>query len=172
MEPTLTTSSASNRSLLSLSLCLSAGLAGLSVAITGPILVDIAHTHQISVALAGQLMTLGSLAGMVSTPALFAALAVGHGATVGITDVGLNSLVVASDPTSRGSVAALRSVMDSLGGFVGPALDGAVIAGSGYPAAGWLIAVAALAAAGTITVGARSRETAVEPKVTADMGGV
>lgn len=95
--------------------------------------------------------------------ALFTALAVVHGATVGITDVGLNSLLVASDPTSRGSVAALRSVMDSLGGFVGPALGGAVIAGSGYPAAGWLFAVIALAAAGTIAAGSRHPEVAAEP---------
>ncbi len=34
-------------------LCFSAGLAGLSVAVTGPLLVDIAGTYRISVALAG-----------------------------------------------------------------------------------------------------------------------
>ena len=94
--------------------------------------------------------------------ALFTVLAVVHGATVGITDVGLNSLVVASDPGSRGSLAALRSVMDSLGGFVGPAMAGAVIAGSGYPAAGWLLAAIALGAAATIAAAARYRHVAAE----------
>ncbi len=93
---------------------------------------------------------------------LFTVLAVVHGATIGITDVGLNSLVVASDPGSRGSLAALRSVMDSLGGFVGPAMAGAVIAGSGYPAAGWLLAVIALGAAGTMAAAARHRHVAAE----------
>ncbi len=94
--------------------------------------------------------------------AVFIVPAVVHGATVGITDVGLNSLVVASDPASRGSLAALRGVMDSLGGFVGPAMAGAVIAGSGYPAAGWLMGAIALGAAGTMVAAARHRHVAVE----------
>ena len=46
-------------------LCLSAGLAGLSVGIIRPILVDIAQTFAISVALAGQPMTGAALAGLV-----------------------------------------------------------------------------------------------------------
>ncbi len=90
---------------------------------------------------------------------VFTALAVVHGATVGITDVGLNSLVVSSDPASRGSVSALRSVMDSLGGFVGPASAGAVITWSGYPAAGWLLALIALGAAATMAAASRHRDT-------------
>jgi predicted MFS family arabinose efflux permease len=51
-------------------LCLSAGLAGLSVGIIRPILVDIADTYAISVALAGQLMTGAALAGLVGNLAL------------------------------------------------------------------------------------------------------
>ena len=46
-------------------LCLSAGLAGLSVGIIRPILVDIARAFAISVALAGQLMTAAAVAGLV-----------------------------------------------------------------------------------------------------------
>lgn len=79
--------------------------------------------------------------------ALFTALAVVQGATTGVMDVALNSLVVSVESSGRGSVTALRSVMDSLGGVVGPAMGGAVIAGSGYPATGWLFAALAVAAA-------------------------
>ena len=48
-----------------LGLCFAAGLAGLSVSIIRPILVDIAHTYSISVALSGQLVTIAAVAGML-----------------------------------------------------------------------------------------------------------
>ena len=46
-------------------LCYAAGIAGLSVTITRPILVRIAETYQITVALAGQLMTAAAVLGLV-----------------------------------------------------------------------------------------------------------
>ena len=46
------------------------GLAGMSVSITGPILVDMAHTYRVSEAAVGQLMTLASVAGVASTLAV------------------------------------------------------------------------------------------------------
>jgi len=51
-------------------LCFAGGLAGLSVSITGPILVDIARSYHVSEALAGQLMTVASLAGVIGTLAV------------------------------------------------------------------------------------------------------
>jgi len=45
-------------------LCLGAGLAGLSISVSGPILVDIARSYGISVAWANQLTTVASFAGM------------------------------------------------------------------------------------------------------------
>ena len=85
----------------------------------------------------------------------FALMALGHGATVGVMDVALNSLIVSVNAGGRGSITALRSVMDSLGGVVGPAMGGAIIAAGGYPAAGWLFAALALTAAVTTYLGAR-----------------
>ena len=90
----------------------------------------------------------------------FGAMALFHGATVGVMDVALNSLIVSVDASGRGSVTALRSVMDSMGGVVGPAMGGALIAASGYPAAGWLFAALALGAAATTVVSARERSAA------------
>ncbi|MHB0875728.1 MAG: MFS transporter, partial [Anaerolineae bacterium] len=60
-------SSTGGRSWCLPAICLAAGLAGLSVMITGPILVDIATSYGITVALAGQLMTVASFAGMGGT---------------------------------------------------------------------------------------------------------
>jgi len=92
---------------------------------------------------------------------LFTIMAVIQGAATGVMDVALNSLVVTIESSGRGSVTALRSVMDSLGGVIGPALGGAMIASSGYPAAGWLFAALALAAAAAAyasgRLGARGR---------------
>ncbi|MGQ9553486.1 MAG: MFS transporter [Anaerolineae bacterium] len=51
-------------------LCLSGGLAGLSVSITTPIIVDIARHCRISEAAAGQLMTVASIAGVIGTLAI------------------------------------------------------------------------------------------------------
>jgi len=99
--------------------------------------------------------------GSIATFVIMAAL---HGATIGVMDVGLNSLVVSVDAGGRGSVTALRSVMDSLGGVVGPALGGAIIAGSGYPGAGRLFALLALAAAAFIALSARLRGAPVRER--------
>lgn len=78
---------------------------------------------------------------------LFTVMVVAQGAAIGLMDVALNSLVVTIESSGRGSVTALRSVMDSLGGVVGPAMGGAVIATSGYAATGWLFAALAVMAA-------------------------
>lgn len=78
---------------------------------------------------------------------VFTILAMIQGATTGVMDVALNSLVVSVESSGRGSVTALRSVMDSLGGVVGPAMGGAVVAASGYPATGWLFGLLAVGAA-------------------------
>lgn len=51
-------------------LCLAAGLAGLSVSITTPIIVDIARHYAVAEAVAGQLMTVASVAGVIGTLAI------------------------------------------------------------------------------------------------------
>lgn len=91
----------------------------------------------------------------------FSFVALLHGCTVGLIDVSLNSLLVSVETAGRCSVTALRSFMDSMGGVAGPALGGAVIAMSGYPMAGWLFAVLAVAAALSTYAGARAPRAAV-----------
>ena len=57
--------------------------------------------------------------------------------------------------STRRSISALRSVMDSFGGIIGPGLAGAAIGATGYPAAGWLFAALSLGAAASTWVAAR-----------------
>ena len=92
---------------------------------------------------------------------VFTFLALLQGIAIGVMDVALNSLLVSSEAAERGLVTALRSVMDSLGGVVGPALGGLAIAYGGYPTAGWLFGALALLAATSTALGAvRSRKPA------------
>ncbi len=88
----------------------------------------------------------------------FAVLALLQGAAVGVMDVTLNSLVVSRESAGRGALTALRSVMDGLGGVVGPALGGMAIAASGYPAAGWLFAALAVGAAASAAAAGGARQ--------------
>lgn len=92
--------------------------------------------------------------------ALLAVAMFAYGLAVGVLEVGINSLLASAEAGGRGVVMAYRSVMDSLGGAVGPALGGAVIAGSGYPAAGLLFAAMAVGAGMVVATGARSAQSA------------
>jgi len=86
------------------------------------------------------------------------AIVVMHGLAIGTLDVGLNSLLasVEGGGGGRGVLMAYRSVMDSLGGILGPALSGAVMAGSGYLAVGWVLGLLAFGAVVSTAVGAKS----------------
>ncbi|MHB0878356.1 MAG: MFS transporter [Anaerolineae bacterium] len=75
-----------------------------------------------------------------------------YGVAIGVIDIGINAMLAALDTGSRGVVMAMRSVMDSAGGVVGPALGGAALLLGGTAAAGWLFALFAFAAVGTAAI--------------------
>ncbi len=80
-----------------------------------------------------------------------------HGGMVGAADIAVVGLLLETEPNRRGSIAAMRSVMEGVGGSTGPAAGGAVIAASGYGAAAWLFTGMALIGAATVAVAARWR---------------
>ena len=80
-----------------------------------------------------------------------------HGAAVGAADIAVVGLLLEAEPDRRGSVTALRSVMEGVGGILGPASGGAVIAVGSYGDAGWLFTGMAVVGAAALGLAARWR---------------
>ena len=104
----------------------------------------------------------------VQTLWAYGAMLLLHGAAVGLADIAVVGLLLESEPTRRGSVTALRSVMEGVGGIAGPASGGAVLAASyssaqGYGVAGGLFTLMALIAAGAVGLAGRLRASQVPP---------
>jgi predicted MFS family arabinose efflux permease len=94
----------------------------------------------------------------------YGALILLHGAAVGVADIGIVGLLLESEPRRRGLVTVLRGVMEGVGGMLGPASGGVVIAASGYAAAGWLFALIVMLTVAAVAASARLHLLGDEPE--------